>query len=213
MSSVKVIDLNNEEAKDETPVPQPIEEAKEEQTPEPEIINEVVEENNHNEEIAKSREALPSVKEEVIEEKPKPKRQTQKDRIQCPKCLKDVSLKTYRYSHEKNCQGQLADKPVKPHTKPKTKQPPKPKPKPPPEIYYSDDNDEEDARQSLASIRDDVVQQPLIKNKQKQPKQPINPVTSLAEQYALLHQQLMQQKQVKYDKVCNGMFAPRVKKR
>ena len=139
----------------------------------------------------------------------KPKRQTQKDRIQCPKCLKEVSLKTYRYSHEKNCGGQLSEKPVKPHTKPKAKQTAKPKqpPKPhevtskqrvPPEVYYSDDDD------------DETPQQPLIKNKQKQPP---NPLLDITNQYALLHQQLMHQKQEKYNKVCAGMFAPRTKKR
>ena len=72
-------------------------------------------------------------------------------------------------------------------------------PKPPPEIYYSDDDDEE------------TPQQPLIKG--KQPKQPSNPLLDITNQYALLHQQLMQQRQEKYNKVCAGMFAPRAKKR
>ena len=185
MSSVKVVDLNNQ-AVEEAPEPQQIEEETKE---EPEVVNEVIEDNND------------EVKEEVKEEAPKPKRQTQKDRIQCPKCLKEVSLKTYRYSHEKNCGGQLSEKPVKPHTKPKPKAKPKQAPKPPPEVYYSesDDTDEEE------------VQQPLIKRKQQ--KQPPNPLLDITNQYALLHQQLMQQRQEKYNKVCAGMFAPRVKKR
>lgn len=95
MCTVKVVDLNNEEVKEEAPVPEAVEETKEE---EPEIINEVIEEANE------------PPKEEIKEEKTK--RQTQKDRIKCPKCFKDMSVKSYRYSHEKNCGGKLPDKPV-----------------------------------------------------------------------------------------------------
>ena len=143
MSTVKAVDLNNEEAKEEEPTLEPIEESKEEQ--QPEIVNEIVEDKD--EEVKETK-----VKEEVKEAKPK--RQTQKDRIQCPKCLKEVSLKTYRYSHEKICGGQLSEKPVKPHTK--AKQTPKTKPaKPPPDVYYSESDD------------DDEPQQPLIKSKKK----------------------------------------------
>ena len=188
----------SEEAKEEEPTLEPIEESKEEQ--QPEIVNEIVEDKD--EEVKETK-----VKEEVKEAKPK--RQTQKDRIQCPKCLKEVSLKTYRYSHEKICGGQLSDKPVKPHTKPKAKpkakQTPKTKPaKPPPEVYYSSSDDDDD---------DDEPQQPLIKSKKNIPKQPSNPLLDITNQYALLHQQLMHQKQEKYNKVCAGMFGPRTKKR
>ena len=196
--SVKVVDLNTEAVEEETPTLEPIEEVKAE-APEPEIVNEVIEETN----------------EQPKEEKPKeekPKKQTQKDRIQCPKCLKEMTVKSYRYSHEKNCGGQLTEKPVKPHSKPKAKQQAKPKQppereasrsirEPPPEIYYSDDDDDED-----------VQQQPLIKKKQ-QKQQPPNPLLDITNSYALLHQQLMQQRQEKYNKVCAGMSAPRVKKR
>ena len=87
--SVRVIDLNNEAVEEQAPTSEPIEEAKEEQ--QPELVNQVIEETNE--------ETNEPPKEEVKE---KPKRQTQKDRIQCPKCLKEVSLKTYRYSHGKN---------------------------------------------------------------------------------------------------------------
>ena len=89
MSNIRVVDVNdkegnvnevipevtNEEVKQEEQVEQ-VEEAK------PEIKNDIIED----------------VKEEVKEEvKEKPKRQTQKDKIQCPKCLKQVSIKTYKY--------------------------------------------------------------------------------------------------------------------
>ena len=120
MSSIGVINLNNEEVKEEAPAIEPIEEAKEE-TPEPvaetdqrsidvlrtETANEIIEETN----------ALP--KEEVKEEKPK--RQTQKDRINCPKYFKEMSVKLFKYFYEQKCQGKLSDKPVKPYSKPKAK--------------------------------------------------------------------------------------------
>ena len=59
-----------------------------------------------------------------------------------------MTVKTYRYSHEKTCSGQITKKPVKPHANPKSKTKPKSKavPKPPPDVYYSssDDYDSED---------------------------------------------------------------------
>ena len=184
--SLKVVDLNIEEAKEEAPAPKPIEEV-EEQTVEPEVINEVVEESN---EIPKEEEP-----------KEKPKRQTQKDRIQCPKCLKEVSLKTFRYSHEKNCGGQLPEKPVKPHTNPKPKTKPKAVPKPPPEIYYSSSDDD-----------DEVVQQPMIKKKHSV-SQPINPASVLSQHYQFLQNQTIQQKQERYNNLCMNMFSSKSKKR
>ena len=91
MSTVRVVDLNNEAVEEEQPALEPIEEAPKEE--EPEINNEVV-----NEEVKEE------VQEEVKEEpaRAKPKRQTQKDKIQCPKCFKEMTVKSFRYSHEKN---------------------------------------------------------------------------------------------------------------
>ena len=199
--SIKVVDLQNEEVgeaslnsnpvgvevKEETPVIELIEEAPKEE--EPEIVNEVVE----------TEEPKDEVKEEV-----KPKRQTQKDRIQCPKCLKEVSLKTYRYTHEKICQGQLSEKPVKPHTnpRPKAKQQAKPKqpPKPPPDVYYSESDDDEQPHQ------------PMLKKKNKQPaQQTFNPTATLAQQYQFLQNQMIQQKQERYNNLCMNMFSAKLK--
>ena len=60
-----------------------------------------------------------------------------------------MSVKSYKYSHEQKCQGQLQDRPVKPHAKPKAKQTkPKQPPKPPPEVYYSDSEEERSATTS-----------------------------------------------------------------
>ena len=38
-------------------------------------------------------------------------------KITCPKCAKTLTLKSYRYSHERNCQGPLESKPIKPKPK------------------------------------------------------------------------------------------------
>ena len=107
MSSIKVVDINNEEAKQEEAIEQPIEEVKEE-------VNEVVEE-------------PPQETKEVIEEtKEQPKEETTKvkahDRmVRCEKCNKEMKYKNYRYGHQQKCQGGIENKPVKPHTKARAK--------------------------------------------------------------------------------------------
>ena len=103
MSSITVVDVN-EEAKQETvEEPEQIEEATEQIEPTNEIVdNPPVEE----------------VKEEVKETKADAKQ------VQCPKCSKYMSLKNSRYRHEKLCATE--PKPVKPQTKPKGKSKPKP---------------------------------------------------------------------------------------
>ena len=108
MSSIKVVDINNEEAKQEEAIEQPIEEVKEE------VVNEVVEE-------------PPQETKEVIEEtKEQPKEETTKvkaqDRmVRCPKCNKEMKYKNFRYGHQQKCQGGIENKPVKPHTKARVK--------------------------------------------------------------------------------------------
>ena len=191
--SISVVDLQNE-AVEEEPI---TEEAKQEhevscsirEPPETEIINEVVEEPNE----------LP--KEEIKEaEKPKPKRQTQKDKINCGKCGKEMTIKTYRYSHEKICQGQLSERPVKPKAKPQPKAVPKP------------------VREATSETR---VPQPIYEEEQQEtqpvirqrPPPNVNPVSALAQHYQLLQQQYMKQKQEKYNNLCSSMFSTKTKKR
>ena len=109
MSSIKVVDINNEEVKQEEAIEQPIEEVKEE-------VNEVVEE-------------PPQETKEVIEEeetKEQPKEETTKvkahDRmVRCEKCNKEMKYKNFRYGHQQKCQGGIENKPVKPHTKARAK--------------------------------------------------------------------------------------------
>ena len=190
MSSVRVVDLNTE-AVEEEPI---TEEAKQEhevscsihEPPETEIINEVVETANE----------LP--KEKVKEaEKPKPKRQTQKDKMNCGKCGKEMTIKSYRYSHEKNCKGQLSERPVKPKAKPQPKTVPKPVPQP---IYEEDEQEEQPQPQS-------------VKFKLIKPEAKANTLLDFQNHYQLLQQQYMKQKQEKYNSLCSNMFSTKTKKR
>ena len=198
MSSIKVVDLN-EEGK-EPPVAQrasagqqgcpPVigetNEAEEEQVPE--ITNEAEEDPIEEE---------PGIDTPKEEEKPKPKPKPKASQlVRCPKCNREMTYKNLRYSH--NCSTE--PKPVKPQANPKGKAKPKPTPKPPPEIYYSDEEEE-----------DEVPQQPLIRK--KQPPQPINPTTALAQHYQLLQQAFIKQKQERYNNLCMNMFSSKTKKR
>ena len=185
--SLKIVDLNNETV-EEQPA---IEAEPNEEQQQPEIINEVIEEiNEENHKDVKEEEPTPTPK-----PKPKPK---PNDLVFCPDCSRQMTYKNLRYSHK--CYPEPP--PVKKQANPKSKAKPKPKPKPPPEVYYSDSEEEE------------VVAKPFIKKKQPvSVSQPITPASALAQQYQLLQQQMMQQKQERYNKICQGMFAPRTKKR
>ena len=111
MSSIKVVDINNEEVKQVEAIEQPIEDIKEVVN---EDVNEVVEE-------------PPQETKEVIEEtKEQPKEETAKvkahDRmVRCEKCNKEMKYKNYRYGHQQRCVGGIENRPVKPHTKARAK--------------------------------------------------------------------------------------------
>lgn len=183
--SISVVDLQNEAVNEEAPIPEPIEEVNEE------VDNTVVD--TANETIEETNE---QPKEEVKEEvKEKPKRQTQKDKINCGKCGKEMTIKSYRYSHEKNCKGQLQDRAVKPHAKPRAKQAPKPVPVP---VY----EDEEDQPTLSAPVKKQVFKA-----------QPSNPLPTLQQHYQLLQNEYIKQKQEKYNNLCQNMFKPKTKKR
>ena len=201
MTSVKVVDLN-EEAHEEQPAIEPIDEATEEPQ-QPELLNDTSPEARDARDVVEETNEEPPAepKEEPVKPKPKAKPKAS-DIVKCDKCDKSMSYKNFRYSH--NCDP----KPVKKQANPKPKTKPKAVPKPPPEVYYSSSDD------------DDAPQQPLIKNKQKQPSNPLldaspeaRVLRDITNSYALLQQQSMQQRQEKYNKVCAGMFGPRMKKR
>ena len=184
MSSIKVVDIN-EEVKEEPP--EPIEEEEQQQ---PDITNEVVEEVNE-----EPKQEPKEIVEEQPKAKPKPKTKAS-DIVKCDKCDKSMTYKNLRYSH--NCDP----KPVKKQANPKGKAKPKQPPKPPPDVYYSESDDDDD----------NAPQQPMLKKKNKQPaQQTFNPTATLAQQYQFLQNQMIQQKQERYNNLFSNMFSAKLK--
>ena len=215
MSNIRVVDVNNEEGKVNEVIPEVTnEEVKQEEHVEetkPEIKNDIIEETKE------------EVKEEVTE---KPKRQTQKDKIQWPKCLKQVSIKTYKYSHENLCKGNLAKRPVKPHTKPKAKPTPKPEQA---KGFLGSDASAEASRCSRDTVRAEPINEETLPPKpseinptqsenlptrsEKPPTQPIHQINPLMSHYQLLQQEYMKQKQERFNNLFQGMVGGSRKKR
>ena len=206
-SNIKVVDID-EEAKQETnnETVEPIQE--EEPNNEPAIEN-VVE---PNEELANE---PPEVKPEPKKKEPpipldQPMKQNvrQQDKlVKCPKCDKQMKLKSYRYKHETTCKGKLEDIPRKP------KAMPKPKVHPVMQSISAGllDNppvQQEEPHEALP-VSNPKPTQPV----QNQIVQPRNPLTDMTHHYQLLQQQFMQQKKEKYSNLCQNMFAPKSKKR
>ena len=185
MSSIKVVDINNEEAKQEEAIEQPIEEVKEE-------VNEVVEEPSQ--ETANGSLNSNSVgveTKEVIEEvKEQPKVKAQDRMVRCEKCNKEMKYKNYRYGHQQKCQGGIENKPVKPHTKARAK----------PIIKQ-------------VEVYEEPPEAPKQTIQQQIPQQPSNPLMDITNHYQLLQNQFIQQKKEKYNNLCQNMFAPKSKKR
>ena len=195
MSSIKVVDVNNEEAKQEEAIEQPIEEAKEEvneivEEP-PEGTKEVIEETKQENEPVKAQDTKPSVK-------------SQDKLVRCPKCSREMKLKNYRYGHQQRCQGGIENKPVKPHTKARAK---------PKQLSQSESSLGQSPKPQpiVEDVEEEIPQltQPVIKQILK----PTNPLVDITNHYQLLQQQYIQQKQAKYQNLCQNMFAPKSKKR
>ena len=194
-SNIKVVDIN-EEAKQETnnETVEPIQE--EEPNNEPAIEN-VIE---PNEELANNPPDVkpePKMKEPPIPlDQPVKQNVRQQDKlVKCPKCDKQMKLKSYRYKHETTCKGKLEDIPRKPKAMPKPKVQP--------------------VQQTVQqTVQEPVMQStnPPVKPIQNQIVQPSNPLTNMAHHYQLLQQQFIQQKKEKYNNLCQNMFAPKSKK-
>ena len=196
MSGVKVVGLSNEAGEQE--VQQNEEEAQQPEEQEQEL-EPVAEEHPTNEETQE-------IKQEEEEEAPKKETKQPKvldKKVKCKKCNKEMTLKTYRYSHEKNCQGTLESKPVKPQAKPKAKQLPQSRLITKPDLILEKSN-------RFSSLRTKpVAERPL-------PPEPVverNPVFDVRQHYQLLQNEYIKQKQDKYNNLCQSMFNSKVKKR
>ena len=138
MSSIKVVDINNEEAKQEEVIEQPIEEVKEE-------VNEVVEEPPR-----ETKEVIEETKEVIQETKPV---RAQDRMVRCPKCNKEMKYKNFRYGHQQKCQGGIENKPVKPHTKARAKPIIK-------QVEVNEQPQEEQQPEPKPAIKQQIPQQP-----------------------------------------------------
>ena len=187
MSSVKVIDLNEEATKEEE-IKQ-IEEAPQEEV---EITNEITEE-------VKEEEKQEEVK-EVAKPTPKEKAKAKaKTKVQCNTCDKSMTYKNFRYYHDDHCsEDKIEYKPIKKQANPKGKAKPKPKPVP---VYDEEEEEEQQPRLSTP------VQKQVFKP------QPSNPISSLQQHYQLLQNEYIKQKQEKYNTLCQNMFSSKSKKR
>ena len=179
MSGIKVVEMNeaggqeveqNEGATQETQPPeQEIEPIEEEP---PNISNEITQDEEEEEEV-----------------KPKKKEKALDKKVQCKKCDKEMTLKTYRYTHEKKCNGKLEEKPVKPQAKPK------PKAMPTPRI----------ALQTKPVTTKAPPPEPIVQQR--------NPVYDIREHYQILQNEYIKHKQEKYSNLCQNMFNSKAKKR
>ena len=180
MSNIKVVDVNNEEGKEEV-VEEPVETEQ--------VKEEVVE---HNNEV---------VNEQATEEQeqPKPKQKAKpkaSDKVECKTCDKTMTYKNYRYRHEKLCTEE--PKPVKPHAKPKAKVKMMPKPKFQVEEVFEEEVMEQPKPKLSAPVSNQILKP-----------QPSNPLADITNHYQLLQQQFIQQKKEKYNNLCQNMFASR----
>ena len=185
MSSIKVADVNEEarqspasirEAPEQEVAPV-IEEAKEEvKEPVVEDLKEPVEETN---EEAKEEAKVKTQDTNEMSSRVK----TQDKLITCPKCNKTMKTKSYRYNHEKICQGNLTDRPVKPKTKPK--------PEP---------------------VNETIIETPP-KQEPPPPPSPVKHMNPLMEHYQRLQQDYMKQKHERFNNLFQGMVNGSRKKR
>ena len=124
--------------------------------------------------------------------------------ITCEKCGKTMLRKSYRYKHERICQGPLETKPIK-SIKPKAVPIAKPQ-----KVEYRDEEEQYVPPQQ-------PVTNNIIANtpppRRTQPAPPPNPLQNIAQHYQLLQNEYLRQKQEKYNALNKNIFGSRGKKR
>ena len=151
-----------------------------------EIINEVKEESN-----------LPVEEQKEKEPESKTARLAEK-KITCPKCSKTMNLRSYRYKHEKNCQGNLEDRPIKKQVKPKVKAVPL----------------HQDVAQGSKTVPIQPVNNEVIH--QQQPTQPVikkSPYEELMDSYSIIHQEYLNKRREKVNNLTASMFSGDLRKK
>ena len=165
---------------EEAPTLEPPEEI--ERVPEPDIKNEVKEVTNE-------------VKEESNKPETNKTERLSKKTITCPKCDKSTLLRSYRYKHEKNCQGHLENRKIKSQAKPK------PKPKlvtiQPTPIQPKAIESTNEPTYLLEAKQKSIIQEHPLK-----PPQEI-----IYDSYKLIHQEYINKRKEKYSNLCANMFS------
>ena len=192
-SNIKVVDINEGAEQEANEAVETIPE---------EVNNESVIENVVESTEGVANETIPEPKPELKKkEAPIALEQTQKTNVRqqdklvkCPKCDKQMKLKSYRFKHKLSCKGRLEDIPKKPKAMPKLKAQP---------------IQEVQQREALPSGTPKLTQP--VQNQILKP-QPRNPLSDITNHYQLLHQQYIQQKKEKYDALCKNMFSTKSKK-
>ena len=125
-------------------------------------------------------------------------------KITCPKCQKTLTLRSYRYSHERTCQGPLESKPIK-SIKPKAVPIAKPQ-----KVEYNEEEEQYVPPQQPVT-NNIIANTPPPRRMQQQ--LPPNPLHNIAQHYQLLQNEYLRQKQEKYNALNKGIFGSRGKKR
>ena len=131
--------------------------------------------------------------------------------INCEKCGKNMLLKSYRYKHERTCQGPLETKPIKP--KPKAVPIAKPQ-RIDHEVAYNEENQQPQPQQNNIIANTPPPRRSQPREAMPQASQPPpNPLQNIAQHYQLLQNEYLRQKQEKYNALNKNIFGSRGKKR
>ena len=189
-SNIKIVDVIEEGKQEENETVEPI---PEEVNNEPVIENVVEPTEEVANELPEQPKPEPKKKEPPIAiDQPVKQNERQQDKlVKCPRCSRQMKLKSYRYKHELTCKGKLEDIPRKP------------KPMPKPKAHPIEQEEE--------------IIQPKPKLTQPVSNQLLKPQTpnlvDFASHYQLLQNQYLQQKKEKYNNLCQNMFSSKSKKR
>lgn len=182
MSNLKIVDVN--ETTEQLPPEEPQNEPVAEQPHE-------IHETNQNEPVTETKPEQPPEEAKPVEQfKPAKDKMTT-----CQKCGKYMLLKSYRYKHEKTCQGSIEGRPIRAKAKPKAKAQPRVAP-----VDYV-----EEEKETIPPVVQNAQHANVVQN--------VNPISNLAQHYQLLQQEYIKQKQQKYNNLCQNMFTTKSRKR
>ena len=193
-NNIKIVDIIEEGKQEEN---ESVKAIPEEVNNEPVIENVVEPTEEVANELPEQPKPEPKKKEPPIAiDQPVKQNERQQDKlVKCPRCSRQMKLKSYRYKHELTCKGKLEDIPRKPKAMPKPKAQP---------IQQEEEIEE-------------VIQHQKPKSTQPVSNQILKPQTpnlvDFASHYQLLQNQFMQQKKEKYNNLCQNMFSSKSKKR